>query len=68
MPIGTLTRKIARQPNRAVSDPPMKGPSANEAPIAAPYAASAFARSSARGVTCEISASAVANIKDAPSP
>jgi hypothetical protein len=31
-----LTRKIARQPNASVSDPPMNGPSANEAPIAAP--------------------------------
>ncbi len=35
-PIGTFTQKIARQPNRSVSEPPMKGPSANEAPMAAP--------------------------------
>ena len=67
-PIGTLTRKIARQPNSSVSPPPMNGPSANEAPIAAPKAASALARSSRLGVTWEISASAVANISEAPSP
>jgi hypothetical protein len=36
MPIGMLTRKIARQPNSSVSPPPTNGPSANDAPIAAP--------------------------------
>jgi hypothetical protein len=67
-PIGTLIRKIAGQPNSSVSDPPMNGPRANEAPIAAPKAASAFIRSSGLGVTWPISARAVANIREAPSP
>ena len=61
-------RKIARQPKSSVSEPPMNGPSANDAPIAAPYAASALTRPSRSGVTWEISASAVANISEAPSP
>jgi hypothetical protein len=44
IPIGRLMRKIQRQSSPLVSAPPTSGPTANEAPIVAPYAASAPAR------------------------
>lgn len=43
-PIGTLIKKIARQSNNSVSNPPTSGPTANAPPIVAPYAARAVAR------------------------
>ena len=49
MPIGTLIRKIARQSRYSVSAPPTSGPTANEAPMVAPYAASAPVRGAPAG-------------------
>ena len=67
-PIGTLTRKIHCQSRPLVSRPPTSGPIANEAPIAAPYAASAPARSRAPGKAWASRASETANMIAAPMP
>ncbi len=67
-PIGRLTRKIHCQSRPLVSTPPTNGPSANDAPMAAPYAASAPARSRAPGKAWASSASETANMIAAPMP
>ena len=67
-PIGRLTRKIHCQSRPLVSTPPTNGPSANDAPMAAPYAASAPARSRAPGNAWASSASETANMIAAPMP
>jgi hypothetical protein len=45
MPIGMFTRKIQRQLRPLVIKPPTSGPTANDAPMVAPYTARAPARS-----------------------
>ena len=45
IPIGTLTKKIHRQPRVSVSAPPTSGPMATAAPTVAPHAAIARPRS-----------------------
>jgi hypothetical protein len=61
-------RKIQRQPRAEVSAPPTSGPTANEPPIVAPYAASTFTRSCVRGNVWESTASETANMTAAPRP
>ena len=51
-----------------MSAPPTSGPIANEPPIVAPYAASAFIRWSVRGNALDSTASDTANMTAAPTP
>ncbi len=67
-PSGTLTKNTACQPNPLVSAPPTSGPNANAAPIDAPYAASAFTRSSRPGNASASSDREVANSSAPPMP
>ncbi len=66
-PIGMLTRKIQRQESHDVSTPPASGPIATAAPTVAPQIPKAVPRSLPWN-SCEISASAVANMIAPPSP
>src|SRR3954468_3458177 len=67
-PIGTLRKKMARQSSQLVSTPPTSGPTANEAPIVAPYAANALPREAGSGKASRMSANDVANMMAAPTP
>ena len=67
MPIGMLTRKIQRHESQDVSTPPASGPIATAAPIVAPQIPNAVPRSLPWN-SCEISASAVANMIAPPIP
>src|SRR5689334_8357207 len=67
-PIGTLIKNTHSHPRPSVNTPPANGPSANDAPIVAPYAANAFARSAGERNALLNSANDTANISAAPSP
>ncbi len=67
IPIGTLTKKIACQPNPSVSSPPISGPIATAPPTVAPQIPIALARSRPSN-SWAINARAVANIAAAPAP
>ena len=66
-PIGMLTRKIQRHESHEVSMPPTSGPIATASPIVAPQIPNAVPRSLPWN-SCEMSASAVANIVAPPIP
>ena len=65
---GMLTRKIDRQPARAISPPPSTGPSATPAEPMAPQTPSARARAPGSGKRCTISAREQGSSADAPRP
>ena len=67
IPMGMLTRKIQRHESQVVSTPPASGPIATAAPIVAPQIPNAVPRSLPWN-SCEISASAVANMIAPPIP
>ncbi len=67
MPIGTLTKKIHRQPNQVVKAPPTSGPIATAAPIVAPQIPNAVPRSLPWN-SCERIASETANMIAPPIP
>ena len=67
MPMGRLTRKIARQLTPVVSTPPRIGPSAVEMPVTAPHAPKATPRSRPWKVDAR-SASDVENSIAPPTP
>jgi hypothetical protein len=67
MPIGTLTKKIQRQPRPLVITPPSTGPIATAIPVTAPKTPNATPRSAPRNA-CAISASEVENMIAPPMP
>jgi hypothetical protein len=66
--IGTLTRKIERQPARVMRAPPATGPSATPSDPIPPHTPSARARARGSGNWCTSSASEQGSMADAPRP
>ena len=66
--IGTLTRKIERQPATVTRTPPATGPSATPSEPIPPHTPSARARARGSGNWCTSSASEQGSMADAPRP